>query len=716
MPLESQDTVGESALKALLAPRSIAILGASSDFRKISGRPLKHLLDKGYAGRIYPVNPRAESIGGLRAYPSVGAIEGEVDLAIIVLPASEVLGAVRELGAKNVPAAIIFSSGFSEMGDAGRQHEREVIEAARAGGVRICGPNCLGLINAFDKVIATFSQYADAETPSGPVGFVTQSGAFGTAIAALARRRGLGLGYFVNTGNEADLNFSEIMREVICDPRVKVGAGYIEGLKNGNDFTALAEAAMAAAKPLVVTKVGRLGAGARAAASHTGSLAGDDVVFDGIARQYGVIRARNEEHMLDIVEVLSCCKLPEGNGIGLLTQSGGAGVLMADRAQEVGLSVPILQPETQKALHKVIPGFGAVGNPVDVTGQFVADPNLLLESVKLMLADPNIDVGIIWFQLMEGHVEKLVQVLKEIRDQVTKPFVVCWVAAPEAGVRALRDLGIAVLRGAEPAVDAVAALVHYAQARRTWLERSGQRKDIKIPRIDIQSGGVLSTMDGVQLLDRNGVPHTATVLAKSADEAANAARTIGYPVAVKIESPDILHKTEAGGVMLRLNNDDDVRSAFDTIMDRARRHDPAARLEGVIVQGMAGGDTEFVIGLQNDPVFGPVIMAGLGGVLIEVLRDVAFRKVPLCEGEAGDMLDDLHGKAVLGGVRGRPAVDRKALTQMICAVSRLGAALGPRLSTLDLNPIMLGPKTATAVDWLMMLNANDGSVPGHHTS
>ncbi len=694
----------KDALHALLAPRSIAILGSSADFRKVSGRPLKHLLDKGYAGTIYPVNPRYGNIGELRCYPQVGAIEGEVDLAIIVLPASEVLGAVRELGAKGVPAAIIFSSGFSEIGEAGKQLERDIVAVARASGVRLCGPNCLGLINAFDKVLATFSQYADADTPSGPVGFVTQSGAFGTAIAALARRRDLGLGYFVNTGNEADLNFAEIMREVIRDPRIKIGAGYIEGLKNGEDFVALAEAAMEAGKPLVVTKVGRLGAGARAAASHTGSLAGDDVVFDGVARQHGVIRARNEEHMLDIVEVLSHCDLPQGAGIGLLTQSGGAGVLMADRAQELGLSVPVLQPQTQAALQKVIPGFGAVGNPVDVTGQFVADPNLLLESVKLMLADPNVDVGIVWFQLMEAHVDKLVKVLLEVRAQVTKPFVVCWVAAPEAGVKALRENGIAVLRGAEPAVDAVAALVHYAQARRAWLARRDERKAISVPAIDVPRGQIVSTMDGSRLLTQLGVPHARSLLAKSAEEAARAAQTLGYPVVLKIESPDILHKTEAGGVILKLADDEAVKRAFTTIMERARSYNANARIEGVIVQAMAGGDTEFVIGLQNDPVFGVVLMAGLGGVLIEVLRDVAFRKVPLCPSEAADMLDDLHGKAVLAGVRGQPPRDRAALTQMICAVSRLGAALGPQLTTLDLNPIMLGEKGATAVDWLLMLD------------
>lgn len=693
----------KDALKALLAPRSIAILGASSDFRKVSGRPVKHLLDKGYKGRIYPVNPRAETIGPLKAYPSVAAIEDDIDLAIIVLPASEVLNCMRELGAKGVPVAVVFSSGFSELGDAGRKYEQDVVAAAREGGVRLCGPNCLGLINSFDNVLATFSQYADSDTPSGPIGFVTQSGAFGTAIAALARRRGLGLGYFVNTGNEADLTFSDIMGEVIRDPRIKMGAGYIEGLKGGEGFVALAEQAMVAGKPLVMTKVGRLGAGARAAASHTGSLAGDDVVFDGVVRQHGIIRARNEEHMLDIAEVMSCCKLPEGNGIGLLTQSGGAGVLMADRAQEVGLSVPVLQPETQAALQKVIPGFGAVGNPVDVTGQFVADPNLLSESVKLMLADPNVDVGIVWFQLMEAHVEKLVKVLVEIRDQVTKPFVVCWVAAPEAGILALRKEGIAVLRGAEPAVDAVAALVQYAEMRRKWLARREERKAITLPTLDLPAGGVVSTMDGVRLLDRCGIAHVPTMLAASADEAAQAAGKLGYPVVLKIESPDILHKTEAGGVILRLTDEAKVRQAFDRIIANAKAYNPNARLLGVVVQAMAGGDTEFVIGLQNDPVFGPVIMAGLGGVLIEVLRDVVFRKVPLCESEAADMLDALHGKAVLAGVRGRPPVDRKGLVAMICAVSRLGATLGPRLSTLDLNPVMLGETSATAVDWLIML-------------
>lgn len=465
------------SLGSLISPRSIAVIGASPDFQKINGRPLKHLLDKGYRGAVYPVNPKYERIADLPCYRSVEAIPDPVDLAIVALPASQVISAIRHLGAKQVPAAIVFSSGFGEMGGEGRQLEAELVAEARRAGVRLCGPNCLGLINAFDRVIATFSQYASGETPPGPVGFVTQSGAFGTAIAALARMRGNALGYFINTGNEADISFPEVMRYVLDDPRIRVGAGYIEGLKDPGAFVALAEHALSLAKPLVVTKVGRTLAGARAVASHTGSVAGKDEAFEAMVKRHGVLRARNEEEMLDIVEVLSACELPAGNGLGLVTQSGGAGVLMADRAEELGLRVPLPAERTRRALQDVIPEFGTAGNPVDVTGQFVAQPELLRDSVRLVLSDPQVHAGIVWLQLMHGYVESLIRIFTEIKSSTSKPLVVAWVAAPERGIAALKALGIPVLRGAEPAVDAVAALIHYADARRRWLaDRSNQRQ------------------------------------------------------------------------------------------------------------------------------------------------------------------------------------------------------------------------------------------------
>ena len=455
-------------LSSLLSPRSIAILGASSDFRKVNGRPLKYLLEKGYTGSIYPVNPKYSKLGALDCYPSVAALPEPVDLAIVAVPARFVAATLDDLGRNGAKAAIVFSSGFAETGPAGRALEQQVVAAARVAGLRLCGPNCLGLINAFERVIATFGQFADGDTAPGPVGFVTQSGAFGTAIAALARQRALGLGYFVNTGNEGDVTFVQVMREVLADSRIRVGAGYIEGLREGAGLIELADAALASGKPLVLAKVGRSEAGARAAASHTGALAGADAVFDGVIRQHGIVRARNEEHMLDMVEAFACCALPQGNGLAIITQSGGAGVLMADRAEELELSVPMLGETTRQALQQVIPEFGACDNPVDITGQFVAEPGLLRESVRIVLSDPQVHIGIVWLQLMDAYVDSLVMIFEELKSQVSKPFIVCWVAAPEKALRELRARGIAVLRGAEPAVDAAAALMRYAEARRNW--------------------------------------------------------------------------------------------------------------------------------------------------------------------------------------------------------------------------------------------------------
>ncbi len=587
-------------MQALLNPGSIAILGASADFTKVNGRTLKYLLAKGYAGRIFPVNPKYQAIGELPCYPGIAAVPGPVDLAIVALPAALVPDTLRDLGRHGVKAAVVFSSGFAETGAAGRALEREAVAAARESGLRLCGPNCLGLINAFDKVIATFGQFADGETPPGPVGFVTQSGAFGTAIAALARRRSMGLGYFINTGNEGDVDFVQAMRAVLDDPRIKVGAGYIEGLKDGPGLLGLADFALEQGKPLVLTKVGKTGAGARAAASHTGALAGADHVFDGAIRGHGIVRARNEEHMLDMVEVFASCGLPGGGGLGIVTQSGGAGVLMADRAEELGLRVPVLSATTQQELKQVIPGFGAAGNPVDVTGQFVAEPALLRDSVRIVLSDPEVHVGIVWLQLMDAYVDVLIKIFEEIQAGATKPFIVCWVAAPDAALKALRARGIAVLRGAEPAVDAAAALVKYAEARRHWLADREARAALRVPQLDLPKAGPVASLAAQKLLDESGVATARAVLTPTADAAVAAARKLGYPVALKIESPDIPHKTEAQGVRLglgernggarRVHRDPEQRKALparsetrrrDRATDGARRrgtrHRPAKR-------------------------------------------------------------------------------------------------------------------------------------------
>lgn len=697
-------------LKALVRPESIAIVGASADFRKVSGRPLKHLLDKGYAGSLFPVNPRYDEIAGLTCYPDIDSLPCPVDLAVIVLPARTVSDAIRALGRKSVPVAVVFASGFAEMGPAGRELEAALLATAREAGVRLLGPNCIGMLNAFERVIATFSQYVDGDVPSGPAGFVSQSGAFGTAISALARARGLGFGYFVNTGNESDVTFVDAMEEILDDERIRVCAGYIEGVKDGPGLCRLADRALELGKPLLLTKVGRMGAGARAAASHTGSLAGEDAVFDGIARQKGIVRARNEEQLLDLVEVFAFCDLPEGRGIGIATQSGGAGILIADRAEETGLEVPRLREETQAAIKASLPDFGATGNPVDVTGQFVAEPAVLRESVIHMLADPDVHVGIIWLQLMDGYVDALIEIFEDIKARAEKPFVVAWVAAPQRAVNALHERGIAVLRGAEPAAEAVAGLVAFAEARRRWESDARAGAEAIMPPLRLpQLEGPVPTDQAAALLSEHGVNIAPVAFAPDADAAIKAAAQLGHPVAIKVESPDILHKTEVDGVRLGLSSPDAIRAAYSDIVAGARAVCPDAVIPGVVVQAMGAGDVEFVIGLKEDPVFGPVIMAGLGGVLIEAIGDVAFRKCPLTPAEAEQMLDDLRGVAILGPMRRRPAVDQDALVRMLCAVSRLGTAAQGRIAELDLNPILLSRDGAIAVDVLLVLNQQDAS-------
>ncbi|MBX3650736.1 MAG: acetate--CoA ligase family protein [Burkholderiales bacterium] len=693
------------AIQALLHPQSIAVIGASADFNKINGRTLKALVDKQYAGRIIPVNPKYPVLLDLPCYPDIPSIPGTVDLAVVAVPAKHVPDTLRQLGRKGVKAAVVFSSGFSEVGGDGVRLEAELRQAIRDSGVRILGPNCLGLVNVAENVMATFSQFSLGPTPDGPAAFVTQSGALGTATAGTARKRGLNFGYFVNTGNEVDVQFVDIMRAIVTEDRIRVCAGYIEGLKNGPGLLEVAEDAMARAKPLVLTKVGRTRAGAKAIASHTGSLAGEDAVFDGVIRQRGIIRARSDEQILDFVDVFSQCALPAGKGIGFITRSGGAGALMADRAEEIGLDVATLSNATVAALRKVVPAFGSTSNPVDITAQGLVNPALMRDSLKILLSDPKVDIAIVWLSFTDKYAEITVQSFVEAKAQTDKPFVVCWMGIPDIAVKLMREHGIPYLRSAEPAVDAVAALARYAEARRNWLADAPARAALQLPPPALPAAsGAVGSLEGQVLLQSFGVKTAAAKLAASADEAVAAAEALGYPVVLKIESPDILHKTEAQGVALNLKDAAAVRAAHARLLANARAYKPDARIAGVLVQAMAQGDVELVIGLKRDPTFGPVVMVGLGGVLIEVFRDVVFRAAPVTEGEALRMLDELKSRVLLDGVRGKPPVDRQALARMISAVSCFGAAAGPRLAELDLNPVLAGPQGATAVDWLMLLD------------
>ena len=698
-------------LERFFAPNGIAIFGASEDFRKINGRPLKFLLDKGYEGPIYPINPKYQSLAGLPCYANVRAIPGPVDLAIIAVPADAVLGAFEACIEKGVGGAVIFSSGFAEMNERGKERERELTAAARRAGIPICGPNTVGFWNAYDHVLATFSQAGDGPVIGGPVAFVTQSGAFGTALVALLRERGLSLGYFVNSGNEADLKFADLLEYVVRDERVHVVAGYIEGLKDGPKLLAIADEALTLGKPLVIAKVGRSAAGARAALSHTGSLAGSDRVYSGVFRQKGIVRVDDEEELLDYVAAFAMCPLPRGPRIALVTHSGGAGVLMADKAEAAGLETASLSEATQAALQKVVPAFGSIKNPIDITAQFIAEPRLLRETLEIVFADPNVDIGVFYLGLMDAFSDTIIEQFRAVLAGTSKPFLVAWAAAPQQAREKMSELGICALPTATRTVAAAGALVRYAQHRDRALAakssdassaRPNRRHDATTPPSPGKPPAAAPAGRTFALLQQYGIDVAPWRVVSTASDAVDAAREIGFPVAIKVESPDIQHKSDAHALVLHIADEPGVRRAYDAVLAAARTYDRNARIEGVLVQKMIEGGEEAIVGVQCDPVFGPVVMVGLGGIFVEVLADVSFRSAPLTSNDAHDMLRELRGFPILSGLRGRAAANVDALAELLVNVSRLAADHAESILEFDLNPVKVLPHGAVVVDALLI--------------
>ena len=690
------------SLRALLNPKSLVIVGASADPNKVNGRPIRNLLRDGYAGKVYLVNPKYSDIMGFPCFPDVASLPEVPELGVVGVAAEGASEVVAALGKKGVKIAIVWSSGFGEMGAMGRQLEEALVQTARAYGMRICGPNTLGLTNAFERMPLTFSQYADTPLAPGPVAFVSQSGAFGTAVATAARDRGIGLGYFVSTGNQPDISVATVIDAVLDDPRIAVVVAYLEGIGDGREFVAAAQKAMALGKPLVVVKVGRHSAGSRAAISHTGSLAGNDAVFDSVMRQHGVLRADNETHALDLIAALTSCPVPHGDGVGLITVSGGAGAMMADSAEELGLSVPVLTPGTQGRLGALLRGFASTGNPVDVTGQSIEDVTILSRSLDIVMEDPQVAVCVIWVQLLHGKAELLADLLIACKRRATKPFILCWLNSPAQTVKRLRQAGVCVADSTLGGVQSAAGLVEFGRARQRCASR--QSSPVSPPqraRLPVAATENVSSIEAGLLLTRNGLSAAPALMATSIDEAARAAEVLGFPVAVKIESADIPHKTEAGGVVLNLADRHAVEQAYARVIDAAKAYKPGAKIDGVLVQAMQTAATELVLGLQRDPAFGPVVMMGLGGIFIEALKDVVFATPPISLQDAHHMISRLRCQTVLNGIRGHAAVDRESLANAICALSDLALA-HPEIVELDLNPVFVAPGRTVAVDWLMV--------------
>ncbi len=691
-----------TTLRDLLSPSAVAVVGASEDPTRIGGRPIAYMKKHGFEGAILPVNPNRDTVQGLRAAPSIADIPRTIDYAIVAVPAPAVNEAIRGAAKKGAKACLVFSSGFAEADAAGAVLQAEMAEIARDTGVRIIGPNCLGVFDARSKFLASFSATIDRGAPEpGPLAVASQSGAYGSHIYFVARQRGLKVGKLITTGNEVDVDVAETIRLFAQDEDVHTIAAYLEGAKDGPGLIAALETARAARKPVIVMKVGRSKVGAAAAGSHTAALAGEDVVYDAILRQYGAQRARSTEEMLDIAYACRPRIFPVNNRLGLVTISGGAGVLMADAAEDHGVETPPMPEAAQKELKARLP-FASPRNPVDVTAQAFNDMSLVETNMRIMLEQGGYDAILAFWTSVAGApsiADKLIHAIKAgVAGFEDRLFVHSLVATQEIIDRYEAE-GHLVFEDPTRAVVAIAALMRFGAAF---------AKGASDPPEPLTSAalppGPLGEREAKAVLAAAGLKVIEDRLATNPTEAVAAARTLGEPLALKIASPDIQHKTEIGGVALNVA-EADVTAVFRDILDRAKTHNPEARIDGVLVSPMIEGGVECILGARNDPVFGPMVMAGLGGVFTEVLKDVSFRRAPIGPSEAHAMIEELKGAALLKGARGARPANLDALAEAISILSRFAAANVETIESVELNPVRALSDRVVALDALIVKRA-----------
>ena len=685
--------------RRLFRPAAVAVVGASTDESSISGQPLKFLRQHGYAGTIYPVNPKYREIRGLACYPDVASLPSAPDVALIAVAAKRVPDVLRQCGEKGVPFAVVLTSGFAEIGEAGERAQAEIVALADRYGIGVIGPNCQGMMNIAEDVYLGFGAPFGLDYRKGAVSLTSQSGAFGNAVLMLAEQAGLGFRHYLSTGNESCTTTLDLMDYFIGDPGTEIIAAYVEGFKDASRFVGLGRKALAAGKPMLVWKVGNSAAGAKAAASHTANLGGAPALYRAAFRQAGAIEVSDVTDLADCAHALLAKRLPRGNRVAVVTISGGAGILMADRCSDAGLELPALAPETVEKLRAIVPAFAALNNPIDVTAGILDDPAMFREALRLIAADPNVDMIGLPLAAVGGAVgTTLAREVAALRKETDVPILVAWNAAEASAHEAyaiLAEAGVPRYDTPVRCARGFDALWQYARARRRLTEiRAEPALTIEHPEQRAAIRGRtqdLAEFEAKRVLAAYGIPVTREALAATRDEAVRAAGEIGFPVALKIQSADIPHKTEAGGVRIGVADGEAVAAAFDEIVVNARRHAPAARIDGVLVQEMVAGGTEVILGVNNDPLFGPAIMFGLGGIFAEVFKDVTFRLAPVTRSEAVEMIREIRAFKVLDGARGRPKADVEALADAILRLAALAIDLRGEVAELDVNPLFVLP-------------------------
>ena len=696
-------------LSRFLNPRGIAVVGVSKDPGRIGGQALRLLTDFGYQGKIYPVNPKYGDIKGLACYPDLTAVPQPCDVALIGLSAPQVAGAIEQCGTAGIPFALVLSSGFSEVGAAGKSLQEQLAAAARKANVRVVGPNCLGILNLKDSTRIGFGGTAQLKTlKPGPMAMVTQSGGFGFGVMAAAAYYGVGCNYAISSGNEADLTLLDWVADLVERPEVEIVVAFMEGVDDGRRLIEIGERALELGKPILAWKVGNTDIGSKAAISHSARMSAGYALYRAAFKRGGLVEIREVDDLIDIAKAFAIRKLPRGNRVGVLTLSGGAGVLIADRCVEEGLQLPELAEATTRKLRETLVEFASVGNPVDATAHGYNDNFASYRAaIQLVLADPNIDQMVA--RVPRGRAAgPWSRALIDILRGTDKPVILNWPTSPDDNGEVLSYLeqnNVPCILGAGRAVHALAALTDFARKRdqqrkqgKHSLERASARQALDLP----AGPWTLGEHCSKQVLKRYGIPVVNEVLLQPSEIEALKSAPLAFPVAVKVESPDVPHKTEAGAIRLNIQDLADLKQAARDVISSVRSHQRNARIEGVLVQEMTSG-IEVMVGAVNDPTFGPTVAFGLGGVFTELLKDVTHRFAPFEAEAAREMIAEVKGAALLNGYRGRPALDVAALADALARVSLLIEDHADRIAEIDVNPLFVREKGVIAADALIVL-------------
>jgi len=675
-----------NSLEALIAPHSIAIVGASDDADRIGGRPLAALLRFKYAGAIYPINPNRSTVQGLPAFKSVADLPGPVDCAIVALPASGVLEAAQACADRGVRSLVVFSAGFAEIGPEGARQQQVLTDLSRRTGMRIIGPNCMGLFNSAANAYMTFTQVLNDIRPvERGLALISQSGGYGSGVLKLAATRNLQFGTWITTGNECDVEVGSLLEALAPRPDVAGIVMYVEGVRDGAAFVRGLSSARAHGKPVLVMKVGRTSVGAQAVASHTASIAGEDWVYDAVLRQWGAHRVRSTEELIDLALFINSGRAATGRRLGVVTTSGGIGAQIADLASDHGLLMPGMPESVQARIRALVPNAG-VGNPVDVTGQIINDPSVLASCLSMMFESGEFDSIYIYLGLIAGSQtlgRALLDSLREARQRHPEPLVMISVIGSESVVRAYEDAGFLVTEDPSRAILALASLTKLrSRATTPAPPRAWSPLPAALPH-----GRRFNEVEAKQVFAEFGIRSPCEHLVATDMPLP----MVEYPVALKVVSGEIPHKTEIGGVALNLTGPAELQNALDQMQRSIAEHAAGSRVDGFLVTPMIKGGVECLLGLHCDPVFGPIVLFGLGGVAVEIFRDVTCRLAPVSALEAHEMIREIRSYPLLTGYRGKPAADVNALAEAIASFSRLALANADRIKAAEINPLVVLP-------------------------